>query len=288
MRVLGVGVATLDIVNVVPYYPKEDVELRAERQEIRRGGNATNTLVVLSQLGHQCSWAGTLSDEPVGRIILDDLAKYAIDTQACRQYASGKVPTSYITVSRQTGSRTIVHYRDLPEYHAEDFYLIDTREFDWLHFEGRNVNETLQMLRHQKISSPEKPLSLEVEKDRPEIDSLLPFPDVLLFSKDFALSRGYLDPVLLFLEVRPQNERALLVCAWGEQGAWLQDPSGDVKHVPAFRPPQIVETLGAGDVFNAGMIDGLARGLRLHTVLRDAVKLAGEKCGRQGLVELGG
>ena len=68
-RILGVGIATLDIINTVDGYPAEDSEVRAIHQRICRGGNATNTLVVLSQLGHRCAWAGVLADEPDG---LDD------------------------------------------------------------------------------------------------------------------------------------------------------------------------------------------------------------------------
>ena len=52
-RILGIGIATLDVINIVDEYPREDDEIRANGQRIARGGNVTNTLVVLSQLGHQ-------------------------------------------------------------------------------------------------------------------------------------------------------------------------------------------------------------------------------------------
>ena len=116
MPILAVGIATLDIINHVVVYPHEDDEVRALRQSVRRGGNATNSLVVLSQLGYDCHWAGTLSDETDSRLILEDLARYAVDCRHVRRYRTGKVPTSYVLLSEATGSRTIVHYRDLPEY----------------------------------------------------------------------------------------------------------------------------------------------------------------------------
>ena len=81
-KILAVGIATLDIINSVAGYPAEDDEVRAVSQRLCRGGNATNTLAVLSQLGHQCHWAGVLADEPDARHIEADLERHRIDTTA--------------------------------------------------------------------------------------------------------------------------------------------------------------------------------------------------------------
>ena len=91
-NILAIGLATLDIINVVEEYPLEDSEVRARSQRICRGGNATNTLVVLSQLGHHCSWGGVSVNEPEGERILQDLASHRIDTHSCRMEPRGKVP----------------------------------------------------------------------------------------------------------------------------------------------------------------------------------------------------
>jgi ketohexokinase len=282
MQILAVGIATLDIINYVDVYPHEDDEVRALRQRICRGGNATNSLVVLSQLGYACHWAGTLADEPDSRLILEDLARYQIDIKYVCIYKDGKVPTSYVVSSAATGSRTIVHYRDLPEYRAEDFRNIDTKCYDWIHFEGRNVPETRQMLQHLKQTDPLRPASLEIEKSREDIESLYAYPDVLIFSRAFALAQGYTHPTKLFATVRQHNQTALAICAWGEQGAWLQTPELDILHVPAVRG-KIVDTLAAGDVFNAGIIHGLLKNLAVDDVLATAVQLAGDKCAQYGL-----
>jgi len=286
-RILAVGIATLDIVNEVVCYPPEDAEVRAVGQSIRRGGNATNTLVVLSQLGHQCAWAGTLADEPDARTVLADLERHAIDTTAVTLLPEGKVPTSYITLSRASGSRTIVHYRNLPEYRFEHFAELDLAAWNWLHFEGRNLDEVEAMLRWARRTRPELPVSLEVEKPREGIERLFPAADLLLFSHAYARHHGYTDAAALLHGVRPRAPQATLVCAWGADGAAALAPGGEVIHEPAASPPTVVDTLGAGDVFNAGMIDGLVTEVPLAEALAAAVRLAGRKCGQAGLEGLG-
>ncbi len=280
--ILAVGIATLDIVNSVERYPAEDDEVRAAGQRICRGGNATNTLTVLSRLGHRCHWAGTLADEPDARHITTALARHRIDTSAVVVHPRGKVPTSYIVHSLATGSRTIVHHRDLPEYPFEAFAKIDLAPFDWIHFEGRNVEQTLKMMRRVKEQCPALPCSLEVEKERDAIESLFPHADLLLFSRAFARGRGF-DSATAFLSamarLAPGRE---LVCAWGEEGAYALDRDDDFHSSPAFPPPRVIDTLGAGDTFNAALIDARLRGLPLKEALRHGCRLAGRKCGHQG------
>ena len=282
-RILGVGIATLDIINTVDGYPAEDSEVRAIHQRICRGGNATNTLVVLSQLGHRCAWAGVLADEPDARAILDDLARYGIDTQACRHLPHGKVPTSYILLNQRTGSRSIVHYRDLPEYRFEDFRNIDLSDVDWLHFEGRNVDETCRMLEHAHHHAPALPRSVEIEKPRAGIEQLFRHADLLLLSRHYAQSGGFTQPHEFLQHVRHQAPQADLICAWGDAGAYGLTRTGDALYHPAYPPPALVDTLGAGDTFNAGIIHARVSGLDWAETLRSGCELAGKKCGVAGL-----
>lgn len=285
-RILAVGIAALDIINLVADYPAEDDEVRATAQQLRRGGNATNTLAVLSQLGHQCSWAGTLTEEQDAQLIVDDLARHGIDLSEVKTVAGGKVPTSYITLNERTGSRTIVHYRDLAEYDYERFCTIDLARFDWIHFEGRNVTATERMLRHAKELRPDLPCSVEIEKPREAIERLFPLPDLLLFSRHYARSHHHIRAEALLDWVRPQAPQAQLICAWGDSGAYARDRDRCDYYTPAFRPRQLVDTIGAGDVFNAGIIHGLARARPLELTLIEAARLAGRKCGQQGFDNL--
>ncbi len=284
-RILSVGIATLDIINEVAAYPEEDAELRVLSQAVQRGGNATNTLVVLSQLGHRCAWAGVLVNEPGTRVVLDELESYDINTDYCDRLATGRLPTSYVTLSRSTGSRTIVHFRDLPEYSSEAFVRIPLDEFDWIHFEGRNVDETLLMMKRVQDLAPHLSVSLEIEKSREGIEQLFPFARLLLVSSGYAQAYGR-EPADQLRRMQRHAPQADLVCALGENGAIGLTRQGKWYSVSAYAPEKVVDTLAAGDTFNAGMIHGLCRQDDLKRAMEFASALAGAKCGQTGLHRL--
>lgn len=281
-RILGVGNATLDIVNSMASYPLEDSEQRAESQRICRGGNTANTLVVLSQLGHQCSWAGTLADEPDAKRICADFDSYEVDYSPAYHVEHGKVPTSYIINNQRNGSRTIIHVRDLPEYPAKRFCELDLNDYDWVHFEGRNVSEVKKMLDHVVTFYPNILISLEVEKQHEDIAQLFNDPDVLIFSRHYVNETSYFEATPFLADMRKLYQANHLVCAWGDQGAYAVDEEGNSIHSPAHPVASVVETLGAGDTFNAALINAFLREEVLDMALYQACELAAKKCGIEG------
>jgi ketohexokinase len=190
-------------------------------------------------------------------------------------------------LSKDTGSRSITHYRDLPEYAFRDFESIELQAFDWLHFEGRNVDETRRMLDSLCTGAVSIPCSIEIEKPRPGIDALFPYADVLLFSREYGLSMGFTDPLSFLGAARELCPNADLFCSWGDSGAAAINSRGDVFESTAFHPATVVDTLGAGDTFNAAVISGCLDGLDTSTILARACRLAGKKCGQYGFDGLG-
>ncbi|VAX00211.1 hypothetical protein MNBD_GAMMA20-1598 [hydrothermal vent metagenome] len=289
-NILGIGIATLDIINHVAAWPAEDEEVRALAQDVRRGGNVTNTLVVLSQLSHRCRWAGTLADDTSSTAIRNDLVQYGVDTAHVQQIPGAHAPTSYIALSMHNGSRTIIHYRDLPEYGLDAFRRIDLQELDWLHAEGRNVTAVAEMLKDARRQYPQLPLSVEIEKPREHIEQLCGLADLLIYSRHYALHQlGAKAPItpeaIADIFLRRQRQRApeaIHVCSWGEHGAYGLAPDSELCHSPAFTPPKVIDTLGAGDTFNAGLIHARLTGQGLTDSLRSACRLAGDKVGRHG------
>lgn len=281
--ILGVGIAVLDIVNLVETYPAEDVEVRALSQRTVRGGNVANTLSVLRQLERRCEWVGTLADDAAAALITEDLDRLGIGREGARTVAGARTPTSYITLSRATGSRTIVHYRDLPELTADDFAPVRLEGCRWAHFEGRNPPETARMIERVRRASADLPVSVEIEKPRAQIERLFEGPSVAIFSRAFAAACGRDDAVGFLRDYAARCSAELCVLPWGAEGAYAVARGARPVFAPAQTLPAAVDTLGAGDVFNAALIDGMLQGLGVRDMLARANRLAGHKCAREGL-----
>lgn len=278
-QILLTGIATLDIINHVEAYPQEDDEVRALDQELRRGGNAANTASILQQLGHHCRLACTLADDLSGQFIHDDISGRGIHYDPALIIEHASSPTSYITLNRQTGSRTIVHYRKLDELSARQFQSIKLDAFDWLHFEGRNIDETEIMMQSARHHSGI--ISLEAEKPRPHIERLFDHASVIMFSRPFAESQGHRQAQSFLLELGQRYPQTVMSCTWGDQGAWAIQ-NQQLFHSPAIVPSQVRDTIGAGDTFNAGLIHSLLDQQPIAQALTHACTLAGQKCGQLG------
>ncbi|MDH5472148.1 MAG: PfkB family carbohydrate kinase [Gammaproteobacteria bacterium] len=282
-HILLTGIVVLDIINTVSSYPEEDSETRALSQEIRRGGNASNTATVLSQLGHDCVIASTLSNDQSGQFLLKDLHqnRIQIDTSFClNRYTT---PVSYITLNNNNGSRTIIHYRNLPELTFNQFDSINLEKYNWLHFEGRNVDQVHEMMK--KAKSYNKTISLEVEKERDNINILLPLADIIFFSRPFARLHGFKNAqqcLKYFNSIYPDK---LLICTWGTDGAFaMQDNNEYSSH--AFYVQKSVDTIGAGDTFIAAFIHAHLINSTTSDSLIYACRLAGLKCSQNGFNNL--
>ncbi|XP_008319450.1 ketohexokinase isoform X3 [Cynoglossus semilaevis] len=294
-KILCVGLVCLDIINVVDKYPEEDTDSRCLSQRWQRGGNASNSCTVLSLLGAPCAFMGSLSAGPVANFILEDFQRFEVEVSLVTEHAQCCLPASMVISNIQTGSRTILHMnRNLPDVTAEDFTKVDLTQFKWIHWEGRNAEEQLKMIqRVDKYNSslPQQQriaVSVEIEKTREPLYQLFPHGDVVFVSKDVARQFGFHSAEDAVKGLYPRvKQGAVLICAWAEQGADALGPDGIVVHSDAFPPETVVDTLGAGDTFNAAVLYTLSNGGTLQEALTFGCKVAGRKCGFHGYDNIG-
>ncbi|MDX1348358.1 MAG: PfkB family carbohydrate kinase [Thiomicrorhabdus chilensis] len=285
-KILGIGNAVLDTVLKVPHAPHDDEELRASERYTQIGGNVSNTLYVLSQLGHDTAICTTTGGDSEAKQLISGLKERNINVDHIQRFIKGRTPCSYINLNAQNGNRAIVHYRDLPELSFDHFAKIEIEEYDWLHFEGRNIANLKGMLNIAKTFLTHQPISLEVEKPREEIEELLPQANLILFSHHYATAKGHDNGENLLKAMQSKLPNSHLICTWGAKGAWLCPAQGTIQHIPAETVSPVVDTLGAGDTFNAAVIHHLIAGKPLVEAVQAASQLAAQKCLKHGLDNL--
>ncbi|XP_061730448.1 ketohexokinase isoform X11 [Nerophis ophidion] len=216
--------------------------------------------------------------------------KLNIDMSLVSEHAQCVTPTSLVISSSSTGSRTILHInRNVPDVTAEDFSKVELRHFKWIHWEGRNVDEQLKMIQQVARHNAALPwqqritISVEIEKPREPLYELFAYGDVVFVSKDVARHLGFHTPQSALEGLRCRVKvGAVLICAWAEKGADALAPDGLFIHSDAFPPERLIDTLGAGDTFNAAVIHKLSNGARLEEALTFGCRVAGGKCGFHG------
>ncbi|XP_004029027.2 ketohexokinase isoform X3 [Gorilla gorilla gorilla] len=289
-QILCVGLVVLDVISLVDKYPKEDSEIRCLSQRWQRGGNASNSCTVLSLLGAPCAFMGSMAPGHVADFLVADFRRRGVDVSQVAWQSKGDTPSSCCIINNSNGNRTIVlHDTSLPDVSATDFEKVDLTQFKWIHIEGRNASEQVKMLQridaHNTRQPPEQKIrvSVEVEKPREELFQLFGYGDVVFVSKDVAKHLGFqsAEEALRGFYGRVRKG-AVLVCAWAEEGADALGPDGKLLHSDAFPPPRVVDTLGAGDTFNASVIFSLSQGRSVQEALRFGCQVAGKKCGLQG------
>jgi ribokinase len=71
-----------------------------------------------------------------------------------------------------------------------------------------------------------------------------------------------LEPGAVLAALRDRTSASIVMTLGGD--GCIVDDAGDIAHVPAFPPPQIVDTTGAGDSFSSALSVGLCEGLSIH------------------------
>ncbi|XP_076834760.1 ketohexokinase isoform X3 [Brachyhypopomus gauderio] len=289
-KVLCIGLVCLDIINVVDKYPEEDTDSRCLSQRWQRGGNASNSCTVLALLGSPCAFMGSLAPGPVADFIVGDFVRRGVDISGVAWQERGETPCACCVVCPPTGSRTVVlSDTNLPDVSAEDFSRLDLSQYQWIHWEGRNAEEQIKMIEQVREHNSQQQeddritISVEIEKTREPLYQLFPCGDLVFMSKDVAVHFGFHSAAAalrgLYSRVR---KGAVLICAWAEKGADALGPDGVLVHSDAFPPETLVDTLGAGDTFNAAVISSLSGGGSLQEALTFGCQIAGKKCGIHG------
>lgn len=279
-----VGNVNLDVlVRDVRSLPAPGEERFVEAVEIRTGGAAANAALALAALGVRSRLVGTVGDDPAGRLIRDDLAAHGLDLTDVRTLpgvATGvsvalEAPDRDRSFLTAAGALAAFDVSMVPPDALGTAFVLVTGTFL---LPGLGHEGTASLLRDAKYrgatvlfdpgSDPEGWPQPHVQQVR----SLLGSVDVFLPNEQEASAlTGETDPVAAARSC--QGGDAWIVVKRGSRGAVAAGPGGETVGVEGRRVAA-VDTTGAGDAFDAGLIGALRDGATFAEAVAFAVRLA--------------
>ena len=286
--IICLGHAALDRIYRVASLPVGSTKLRATGYSEVGGGMASNAACAISRLcdpaRHSVEFWGRTGSDSAGTIIRDQFKLFDVNVDHVKVF-DGCVSSQSAVMVDDAGERMIVNYRgDVP---------ID--DVSWLPIERiagaaavltdvRWLDGGRALLEAARASSVPSVLDADLG-DVPIVRSLVPLAGHAIFSEpglDNWFGSRCEDEHAIGHALRSAVESGAEVAGVtrGERGVMLW-VDGSLRSVPAFKV-NVVDTLGAGDVFHGAYALGLAESMSPVDAARFASAAAAIKCSRHG------
>lgn len=238
------------------------------------GGSGAITAYGAARLGLRTAFVGRMGDDPAGAFVLDALRAGGVDVSGC--VVDPAVPTAMTVILVDGDDRAILtapgcldrlDAADVPAGLIERAAHVHVSSYFLQPLLAAGLPALLGTARAAGAST-----SLDTNDDPAGtwrgLDEVLPLTDVLLPNESEALAiTGAGEVCQAVRELAAKG--TLPVVKRGERGA-LAFADGELVEVPA-RPATVVDAVGAGDSFNAGLLAALLRGRPLRDSMTVAV-----------------
>ena len=247
-------------------------ELLADRMMLTLGSSSAIVAHNLSALGSRVGFQSRIGDDPLGRIALERLRESGVDVSKVR-VVTGQTSTGLTVILHHEQWRNILTYMGtIAELSWEDLdldYLADSRHF---HFSSYflqkalrpKVEELFRFLKAKGLT-----ISLDTNDDPDDrwaagLDQILRHVDVFLPNEREACKAAGTDDLEEAIGKLSQFV-PLLIVKLGRKGALAQ--KGSERIMAASKQVTPVDSVGAGDSFDAGFLNEYLRGSDLGTCL---------------------
>jgi len=253
-----VGDIILDVLLEVDQFPEEDSEVILKEEHLHLGGSAFNTAFELTATKHHPLLLATFGKDKEGQFIKSALNAIRMDRSFILEESTntGKI---YILLS-PNGKRTMISSRSSMPIPL-DYQLYDqfTNQISWLHISGYLLTEKEQFLRAiyamKKAKEKSIPCSLDpgtnpVKNQTEKILEALSYTDYLLPNREeFTLMNQH-------CEFGKMIDQVKVIIKEGAKGSTIVCSKGSLS-IESQNKLSISNSIGAGDAFNAGFIDGM-------------------------------
>lgn len=297
-RVIVAGDANVDIVVQFPRFLDEQRRSVVwPNPEVVGGGTSSNTAAAIAKLGVDCSFVGTVGDDGYGRFASRDLADCGVDVSGL--VCDGALNTvGVFAFVDEDGERYLWGWpRERQSFKVIDEDRVDfgaLRSADWFHSSGMSLvydtsarSTITRMYREAHEAGVPTSLDLNLRVDDgvldPEFARAL---DAVMGDVDYVLGSGPEEFAYLGEGTWLENAAALatdgrtVVVRDGGNGS-VGISGADTFRAPAFKV-EVEDTIGAGDVYNAGFISAVLEGASLPEALVRGNAVSGYAVARQG------
>jgi sugar/nucleoside kinase (ribokinase family) len=266
MRVVCVGLATVDLVYRVDRFPGPDEKVQAGATEIAAGGPALNAAVAAAALGADVALVSAVGAHALGDLVRADLDACGVALLDAAPHSPAPPPVSAVTVLAGTGQRSVVSRNagDVAVGVPEGFAGI-VAGADVVLVDGHHPVLAAVAARAGRR------LVVDAGSWRPVFAEVLPFADVAACSATFRHPATG-DGTSTALALREAGVRRVAITHGPEPVRWWSDAGSGEVPVP---PVPAVDTAGAGDVFHGALAVAVGRDAGFVEALRFAVAVAG-------------
>jgi len=247
-------------------------ELLADRMMLTLGSSSAIVAHNLAALGSRVGFQSRIGDDPLGQIALDRLQQGGADV-SCVRRVPGSTTTGLTVILHHESWRNILTYSGtIAETSWEDLdldYLADSRHF---HFSSYYLQRALRPRvgeLFQQLKSKGLTISLDTNDDPDDrwggdLHEVLRFVDVFLPNEREACKAAGTEDLEAAID-KLSKLVPLVVVKLGRKGALAQ--RGVERLTSPTREIVPVDTVGAGDSFDAGFLHAYVRGADLPACL---------------------
>jgi len=283
------GELNLDLILYgLPEQLEPERELLADRMMLTLGSSSAIVAHNLSALGSRVGFQSRIGDDPLGKIALERLQQGEVDVSKVR-VVPGATTTGLTVILHHQAWRNILTYSGtIAELTWDDLdldYLADSRHFHFSsYYLQRGLRPRVSEL-FQRLKSKGLTISLDTNDDPEDrweggLHDLLRHVDVFLPNEREACKAAGTDDLEAAID-RLSKLVPLLVVKLGREGALAQQ--GSERFTAASKEVVPVDTVGAGDSFDAGFLHEYVRGSDLRTCLA-----SGNRAGALSVTRPGG